>query len=231
MKKLKQIIFILSIAILLIPFSSVFAHRPLWGEQYGPIEIPNLSTSFAVYRDLAPDQIDVYIFKAKTGQELHAGIQIPAVKGLRGYGVTVALFGPGLPEADPNALPPDHPDDLGAMIFPSRVTEDFFEPFTQTNYWGRQEIEFNLPSAGTYYLLIWQPDGQAGKYVLDTGRAEVFGPGDLFRFPVWWIRVHIFFGHGPWLALAAALILLAVGLLVIRKRYRKKHFRKSIQND
>ena len=117
------------------------------------------------------------------------------------------------------------------MIFPSRVTEDFFEPFTQTNYWGRQEINLNLPSAGTYYLLVWQPDGKAGKYVLDTGRAEVFGPGDLFRFPIWWVRVHIFFGHGPWLALAAALILLAVGLLVIRKRYRKKHFRKSTQND
>jgi len=227
MKNLKQTIIILLTAILLIPFSSAFAHRPVWGERYGPIEIPNLNTSFAMYRDLAPDQIDVYTFEAETGQELHAGIQIPAVKGLQEYGVTVALFGPGLPEADPNILPPDHPEDLGAMIYPSKVTDDFFEPFTQTKYWGRQEINLNLPSVGNYYLLVWQPDGQAGKYVLDTGRAEVFKPGDLFRFPVWWVRVHIFFGHGPWLALGSALILFVVGLLVLRKHASRKHLKKE----
>jgi len=227
MKKPKQLILILLIAMMLIPYSSVFAHRPVWGEQYGPIEIPNLNTSFAVYRNLAPDQIDVYTFEAEAGQELHAGIQIPAVKGLQGYGVTVALFGPGLPEANSNTLPPDHPEDLGSMIFPSMVTDDFFEPFTQTNYWGRQEINLNLPNVGNYYLLVWQPDGQSGKYVLDTGRAEVFKPGDLFRFPIWWVRVHIFFGHGSWLALGAALILIVVGLLILRKRASRNHQRKE----
>jgi len=218
---MKRIIFFLTTLFLLIPLSSASAHRPLWGEQYGPVEIPNLSTSFAVYQDLTPDQIDIYTFEAKAGQELHAGIQIPAVEGLEEYGVTVALFGPGFPEADPNILPPDHPEDLGAIIYPSIVTPDFFEPFTQTNYWGRQEIDLDLPEDGTYYLLVWHPDGQPGKYVLDTGRAEVFGPGDLFRFPIWWVRVHVFFGHGRLLALAAALILFAVGLLVIRNRSRK----------
>ncbi|MGD8404071.1 MAG: hypothetical protein PVJ21_10445 [Anaerolineales bacterium] len=224
---MKQIIIILLIAMLLIPFSSAFAHRPVWGEQYSPIEIPNLSTSFAVYRNLAHDQVDVYTFEAEIGQELHAGIQIPAINGLQDYGVTVALFGPGLLEADPNTLPPNHPEDLGAIVFSSVVTDNFFEPFTQTNYWGRQEINLNLPGDGTYYLLVWQPDGQSGKYVLDTGRAEVFKPGDVFRFPVWWVRVHIFFGHGPWLALGAILILFVVGLLVLRKRGPRIHLKKE----
>lgn len=217
MKTIKHTIFILTIFVLLIPLSSAAAHRPLWGEQYGPIEIPNLHTSFAIYRDLAVDQIDVYTFEANAKQELHAGIQIPAVDGLKDYGVSAALFGPGLPEANLASLPPDHPENLGALVFPSSVSADFFEPFTQTRYWGRQEIDLSLPADGMYYLLIWQPEGRPGKYVLDTGRAEVFEPADLFRFPIWWLRVHIFFGHGSALSLLGALILFAGTLLVIRK--------------
>lgn len=218
MKKMKPITFILIIIFLLIPFSTASAHRPLWGEQYGPIEIPNLRTSFAVYRSLTIDQIDVYTFEGKAGQELHAGIQIPSIEGLEDYGVTAALFGPELPEVAPSDLPPDYPENLGALVFSSIVSADFFEPFTQTNYWGRQEINLTLPADGTYYLLLWHPNGQPGKYVLDTGRNEVFGFADLFRFPVWWVRVHIFFGHGPWLALIGTFIVLAAILLVIRKR-------------
>lgn len=215
---MKQITFILILFILLIPLSSVAAHRPLWGEKYGPIEIPNLRTSFAVYRDLSADQIDVYTFEATAGQAFQAGIQIPALDELKEYGVTVALFGPDLPEAGPAMLPPDHPEGLGTLVFPSSVSADFFEPFTQTNYWGRQEIDLNLPADGSYYLLVWHPDGQPGKYVLDTGRAEVFSIIDLFRFPVWWVRVQLFFEYGSRLALVGVLIVLSAVLLVMRKR-------------
>lgn len=218
---MKRAIFIFTIFVLFIPPSSAGAHRPIWGEEYGPIEIPNLQSSFAVYRDLISGQIDVYTFEAEAGQELHAGIQIPAVEGLEQYSVTAAIFGPGLPEADPSKIPPDHPEGLGALVFPSSLSADYYEPFTQTRYWGRQEIDQTLPADGAYYLLVWQPDGQPGKYVLDTGRTEEFRPGDIFRFPVWWVRVHIFFGHGARVALLGVLIVTAVTLLFIRKRIRK----------
>jgi hypothetical protein len=107
------------------------------------------------------------------------------------------------------------------------MSADFFEPFTQTKYWGRQQIDLSLPANGAYYLLVWQPDGQPGKYVLDTGYEEVFQLADLIRFPVWWLRVHIFFGHGPVLALAGALIFLAVALLILRGRMQKSNEKRS----
>jgi hypothetical protein len=224
---MKSLIYILISISLLIPLFSAAAHRPVWGEQYGPIEIPDLRTSFAVYRDLDAGQVDVFTFEALAGQDLRAGIQVPAVAGLEAFGVTAALFGPGLPAANPDELPPDYPEDLGALVFPSSMSADFFEPFTQTNYWGRQQVDLSLPANGAYYLLVWQPDGQPGKYVLDTGYEEVFQLADLIRFPVWWLRVHIFFGHGPVLALAGALIFLAVALLVLRGRMQKSNEKRS----
>ncbi len=201
-----------------IPISNVSAHRPVWGDE-DVTTIDNLNTSFAFYRNLPAEKIHAYTFTGKQGQNLHAGINIPAVKGLEEYSVSMALFGPSLPEADHEQLPPEHPEDLGAIIVPSKVSADFYESFTQTLYWGRQSIDMPLPADGEYYLVVWQPDGIAGKYVMDSGRAEEFGLGDLFLFPIWWVQVHFFFGHGAYLLAGAAVIL---GFIIFRFIKRRK---------
>jgi len=218
MKHNRLLIFIVIAFVLLIPTSSASAHHPMWGDEDTTV-IENLTTSFAFYRNLPADKVHVYTFIGKQGQNLHAGINIPAVKGLENYSVTMALFGPSLPQADHDQLPPEHPEDLGALTFPSKISADFFESFTQTLYWGRQSIEMTLPADGEYYLVIWQPDGLAGKYVMDSGHAEVFGFGDLFLFPIWWVKVHFFFGHGAYLLAGAAVIF---GFIIFRIFKRRK---------
>jgi hypothetical protein len=238
-------LFILA-ALLAFPISTVSAHRPGWGEEGKITEIGNIGTSYAFYRDLqgrhdepipptgAADftseaaatagSVDIYSFQAQAGQNLYTQVNIPAIHGLENYGVSLALVGPGLPVGSIAGLPVQPPDpSLGALIIPSRVTADFFEPFTQTNYWGRQEINQPLPQTGTYYLLVWNPQGLPGKYVLATGTAEVFGPTDLFRFPLWWVRVHLYYGHGPYFAAAGALIALIIGLIFWRRSRIKKN--------
>lgn len=201
--------------ILLLGVSGVEAHKPLWADG-NSVAIPDLSTSFAAYRQLATaEEVDTFVINTAEGKTLRGRITIPQIDGLEGYGVRAALFGPGLPDADHEQLPPDHPEGVGALVFPSRVTATFFEPFTQTSYWGRQAFEVPLPAAGTYYLLIWNPEGERGKYVLATGSEERFAPADIFRFPIWWVRVHLFFGHTGYLLLGAALLLgLGAGLLL-----------------
>jgi len=218
MKLNRLSILIIIVLVTLIPASSASAHHPMWGDEE-TIAIDNLTTSFAFYRNLPTEKIHVYTFIGKQGQNLHVGINIPAVKGLEDYSVTMALFGPTLPEADHDRLPPEHPEDLGALIFPSEVSANFFESVTQTLYWGRQSIEMTLPADGEYYLVIWQPEGLAGKYVMDSGYAEVFGFGDLFLFPIWWVKVHFFFGHGAYLIAGAAAIL---GFIIFRIFKRRK---------
>jgi hypothetical protein len=217
MKLNRLLILTILVLISLIPISSVSAHRPIWGNEDVTV-IDNLSTSFAFYRDLPAGKVHFYTFEGKQGQNLHAGINIPAIKGLENYSVTMALLGPGLPEVDHDLLPPEHPENLGALIFPSKVSADFYEPFTQTLYWGRQSLDTALPDDGEYYLVVWQPNGTAGKYVMDSGRAEVFGFGDMFLFPIWWLQVHFFFNHGPFLLAGAAVILGLFIFAIIKRR-------------
>lgn len=218
----------------------VYAHRPESGSAKGITEIPDPNTSFAYYRELdVSDPVHIYRFEAQAGQFFHAGINIPQIRGLEDFGVTLALLGPGLPplapaafqlyDAEPHAdratqVPVSLMADLGlgangGLVVESEKSKDFFEPFTQTRYWGRQMVELSLPESGTYHLLVWNQEGKAGKYVLDTGTQEVFGPLDLFRFPVWWVSTRIFFEQTPQLVGALMIILSgAVGLVVYRRR-------------
>ena len=219
MKLFRPILFGFLLLALALPATAVFAHKPIWGEEDGIIEIPDLVTSYAFYRDLPSGKVDAYYFAGKTDQEFNFGVQIPDLESLQNYEVAVALFGPGLPKVAESQLPPDHPKGLGALIFPSTINEDFFEAFTQTNYLGRQKITTTLPADGDYYLLVWHPEGLEGKYVLDSGRAENFTPGDLFLFPLWWIQVRVYFGQGPiLLGIASVIFLAGVGILLRRRK-------------
>lgn len=221
--------------------SPALAHRPDPGNTLRITEIESPTTSFAFYRELTnSSDVHLYSFEGQAGQFFHAGINIPEIYGLEDYGVSLALTGPGLAPLNLDNLPFEndltpgvfpslansnlvlaglHTGTLGGIIAPTVRSEDFFEPFTQTNYWGRQTLELNLPETGTYYLIVWNPNGQPGKYVMDTGTQEVFGPSDLFLFPKWWIDTHIYFEHTPYLLGGAVVMLVGLlGIVVLSKK-------------
>ncbi len=202
MKKILALLFTL----FLFSFSNASAHQPVWGEAFGPIEIESASTSYAFYQTLQAEEVDVFYFEGKQGETFRGGIQIPDIPALKNYGLSVALFGPGFPQPEESDLPPEHPEGLGAVLYPSAATEDFYEPFTQARYWGRQQFSLTLPADGTYYIVVWQPEGKPGKYVMDTGYAERFGLFDIFLFPVWWARVALFHEYYARLAIAGGLV-------------------------
>lgn len=223
------------------------AHRPEEGIDEGLTVIPSPSVSYAYYREFeSPNFLHSYAFDGDAGQFFHAGINIPQIAGLEDYGVTFALVGPGLPAIDQTAFAASHShegaetndhaheqvelpgwldlDQMGGIVVPSQVGEDFFEPFTQTNYWGRQVLELNLPESGRYYLLVWNADKEPGKYVLDTGREEVFGPADITRFPVWWLNTRLYFEQGPaLLGVASVLFFGIVGVVFYRSRTKQNN--------
>ncbi len=221
---MKRFFLLLCLFTLTLAFATpVLAHRPMWGESLGPTEVDDISISYAFYQTLQQDEIEVFFFEGKAGDKLHAGIQIPDNGRYEDYNVTVALFGPGLKQADPAQLPAEYPEDLGAVIFESEVTEPFFEPFTQTNYLGRQQINLTLPEDGTYYILVWNTNNVTGKYVIDIGYREVFTPLDMLIFPFWWMRVQWYFEAYILASLPVAALLGLFGAAVYRRISRRKN--------
>ncbi len=197
------------------------AHRPV--EAAADVtQIPDLETSYAFYRDLGAGEIQRYAIDGGVGRRLDVGVSIPALERYATYEVGLALVGPGLPRdgALPAAIAAEVDGDEGWIAAPPADSGPFFEPFTQTDYRQGQRIVLDLPADGAYELLVWQPAGTAGKYVLDSGRAEVFGPADLLRFPGWWVSVNAYFGHW-WRIGLAGLIVALLAVAAVRPIVRR----------
>jgi hypothetical protein len=166
------------------------AHQPFFEDEEfdidnpGRIRDPTIST--AMYSTLGKaDDVDYYAFNASKNQSILLSITIPQIAGQDNFAPVMALIGPGLP---PGYLPGNisnisKPEDAGFIILPAPLNASaFFEPFSRTSYWTRQEEYVVAPETGSYLVAVWDEKGQVGRYVFVVGDKEVSG-GDL-AFPL-----------------------------------------------
>ena len=191
--------FVMSFLVLLVP---ALGHQPFFedeeftSEYPGHVKDPTIST--AMYATLeTPNDVDYYSFNGSKGQSILLSITIPQITGQDNLTPTVALMGPGLSAGD---LPSQimKPQDSGVLILPSPANATaFFEPFSQTSYWTRQEQYVRLPANGSYSIAVWDDKGQVGRYVFVIGDREI--PGGDLAFPLkmrnYWTPVNQSIGH------------------------------------
>jgi hypothetical protein len=191
------------------------AHQPFFEDQDftaaapGRVKDPTVST--ALYATLeSRSDVDYVTFEGRRGQKILIGITIPAIAGQEEFAPTVALLGPGLPDGE---LPAQVARPLvggaaagsagsergasgeqeGAIVWPAPAGEApvFFEPFSSTSYWERQEDRVELPEDGQYTVAVWSDRGALGRYTLVVGDREVFGGDPAFgvKLGTYWTAV------------------------------------------
>lgn len=176
----------LALMIVLVMAAPVFAHQPFFEDRdftaAAPYRVANPTISTAVYAALtSQDDIDYYAFTGRRGQRILLAMTIPQIDGQKEFAPTMALIGPGLPEVGlPTrvVLPPG----AGALILPPPEGEPttFYEPFTRTSYWERQEQRVTLPANGRYVVAVWHPQCQIGRYTFVIGDKERLGGDPAF---------------------------------------------------
>jgi hypothetical protein len=163
------------------------AHQPFFEDKEftadNPMLIKDPTISTAVYATLeTPNNVDYYKFNGSKNDSVFLSITIPQLAGQENFTPTMALIGPELPNID---LPKQviKPQNSGAFILrPPKNATTFFEPFSRTSYWTRQEQNVTLPANSSYEVTVWDDKGQIGRYVFVIGYKEVLG-GDL-AFPL-----------------------------------------------
>jgi hypothetical protein len=178
---------ILLLIVFIVIIAPVMGHQPFFEDKEftfdnpGYIKDPSVST--AMYAALETStNVDYYEFNGSKGESIFLSITIPQITGAENFAPSMALIGPGLPDVD---LPKQviRPQFSGALILqPPANATPFFEPFSRTSYWTRQEQNVTLPTNGRYLVAVWDDIGQVGRYVFVIGYKEVLG-GDL-AFPL-----------------------------------------------
>jgi len=142
------------------------------------IELPKPAVSYAVYASLErTGDVDFISFTLTEPQHVKLGILLPYADKFKDYYPVYALVGPGLAAPDED-LPFELPEGYGILTVrstPVKERPEFLEPFSFTRYYrGIKELELDVKEPGTYYVVVWHPDGEYGDYLVSYGGSESF---------------------------------------------------------
>ena len=210
-------------------FGLADAHKPIQSDgtnlsYENALQIPDHKISWVIYEELDVYQSKFYSFEAKKGEPFYASIVIPKLDPLVAYKPSLALAGEEIQIKNidnfDGELPPG-----GIVVYdydgiiPSK---EFYEPFGQTTYWDRQEIQISIPEDGIYYIMVFDSQGFAGKYSLAVGTIEDFSMADFFTvLPSAWFETKLF--YGDYLSLSIFFtIMIGIPFLIVIGILRKK---------
>lgn len=171
---------LLSITLIFSFITPIMAHQPFFeseditADMPWQIKDPNIST--AIYASLeSQDDVDYYSFNGSKNQSILLSITIPQIAGQENFTPAMALIGPGLPTFDlPKRIAKSQGGGVQILPSPKNATP-FFEPFTRTSYWTRQEQNVTIPENASYAVAVWDGEGQLGRYVFVIGTKEIRG--------------------------------------------------------
>jgi len=199
---MKKVFAILLVIIIFASSSNtVYAHKPIQSDgtntnYENSLLIPDHKISWAIYEQLEAKQTKFYKFDAKEGDSFYSSIVIPKLDRLENYKPGLALIGENIGVSSIHKIDSELPPG-GIVVYDYDgviPSSEFYEPFTQTTYWERQEIRINIPADGTYYIVVFDNQGMLGKYSLAVGVIEDFSMVDFFTtLPLAWIQTKIFF--------------------------------------
>lgn len=216
----------------------------------GAVEVPDAAVSRAVYGTLATDAaFDVWAIG--TGADSSTPIQILVPAGARheAFRPSFALIGPGLVsdgsppgfvaerlELAGDAGPAQGRGAVGVIVVAdpgAAARPTFYEPFSFTRYYEGGSTRVELEGGRTYYLVVYDPRGGAGEYVLGVGERESFTLTDAGASVGAVARIKLgLYGqsdlHGGAVLVAAGVVAtLAAAAAVLVARYRRRAVNRS----
>ena len=228
---MKELVLLILIISAVVTTSEVFGHKPISSDGtntnfQNSLEIPDHKISWAIYEQIEPYQTKFYKFEAQEGDSFYTSIVIPKLERFENFIPGLALISEEIKISSIHNINSELPPG-GIIIYnydgdvPSK---EFFEPFTQTTYWERQEVRITIPSDGVYYIAVFDSQGVFGKYSLAVGTIEDFSMIDFFTIlPAAWFQTKYFFEDYSSILMSIAIIMFIPTLVSFRKiRTRQK---------
>jgi hypothetical protein len=211
------------ISVILISYSFVplvFAHTPLSpGEEIHSFdtafEVPNPTKSWALYRELHHEG-EAEFFKLHLHEEERLRVNVFVKEKLDDFSPHLAIASEAILDAD---LLPDFieiPDSFGVRIVEAEMTENLeYEPFTPTSYYYLHDVDETISVEGDYYVIVFEPNSEEGKYGIAIGYKEEFTVSEWLLIPFDVIAIHQWEGQSLILIISPLLFSLIVGFVLI----------------
>jgi len=221
MTRLKQfVIFIFLFVFLSFVVTSAMAHTPLnpSGEIHSldtAFEVPNPTKSWTLYRELHNEgEAEYYKLHLNVGERLRINLYTKEKKA--NFAPHLIIMGEDLQLAD--SLPSfiEIPEGFGAsLVVPSMPEKPEYEPFTPASYYYLIDVDETISNEGDYYLAIYDPNSEEGKYGIAIGYKEEFTLSEWLLIPFDVISIHEWEGQSLIVILMPLLLSLVLGFVLL----------------
>jgi hypothetical protein len=132
------------------------------------VRITDADIAWAVFGTLPVGATQHLVFERPASGRFRARVLVPTMQANLALNPWLALVGPGL--ARPEGLAELLPEGEGAILVapPAERELELFQAVPWPVLVGAS-FEVTLPADGPYYLLVFDPGGQGGPYLIDTG--------------------------------------------------------------
>ncbi|MCJ7713580.1 hypothetical protein MUO66_03875 [Candidatus Bathyarchaeota archaeon] len=221
MSKPKQLLILLCLLISTsVIFSSARAHTPLNpGDEIHSLdtafEIPNPTKSWTLYRELHNEgEAEYFKLHLNTGERLRANLYIKEIA--ENFSPNLIIIGEDLPDTDLLPVFIEIPEGFGASLIESSIPEKpEYEPFTPASYYYLVDVDEPISKEGDYYVVVYEPNLEEGKYGIAIGYKEEFTVSEWLLIPFDVIGIHQWEGQSLILILAPLLLSLVFGFVLL----------------
>ncbi len=171
-----------------------------------------------------PEQVHVYSAECRAGERIRVQMLAPVLPQESAVAPAVAVVAQSLPySADIRKLPFELPAGFSAVVAPppGELMTPVQDLLTGAAYYPGPSIDTRTLVGGRCYLVVWNPHGQMGKYVLQTGYGWPLRWHYWLQLPHYWWQIRGWFGlsrRAGYAALAALGLGIALGAWWIGKR-------------
>lgn len=187
--------------------------------------LPTLRRKQLLFNRLSqPGQIHVYSAECHAGERLRIQSYVPVLPMGGAAMPACAVIAQSLPySADVQKLPVSLPAGYSAVVAPppGRLGTPVQDLLTRVEYYAGPVIDTRTLVSGRCYIVVWSPNNQMGKYVLQLGNSWSWRADYWLQLPRFWWQIRGWFGHSRAAAYGAVAALLLSGFLLftlVRKR-------------
>ena len=178
-------------------------------------EIPNPTKSWTLYRELHHEgEAEYFKLHLNSGERLRANLYIKEIN--ENFSPNLIIIGPDM--SDTNLLPVfiEIPEGFGASLIESLIPEKpEYEPFTPASYYYLVDVDLNISTEADYYVIVYEPNLEEGKYGIAIGYKEEFTISEWLLIPLDVIGIHQWEGQSLLLIMAPLLLSLFFGFLLL----------------
>jgi hypothetical protein len=173
-----------------------------------------------------PGQVHVYSADCRAGERLRVQMLAPVLPQGGGLAPAFAVVAQSLPySADVRKLPFALPAGFSAVVAPppGELLAPAQDLLTGAHYFPGPVVDTRTLVGGRCYIVVWSPQNQMGKYVLQIGHGWPLRWSYWLQLPRFWWQIRGWFGlsrAAAFLTLAGVALLALLGVALWRKKSR-----------